>query len=350
MRQTCSDAEHFARSEELQKFEGYMKIEVRDPQTPFDFGQATTAWFNTSGGKDYALRLWVWHTALIFVALIITVPFILPAMAEFAVVSWEVNRVTFTGGTPEYGPFLQAMGSAGPAYLLFIVAIWIASAMGEAAFYRKYLTSEEPARIPVRFNQFTLRNMLAQIGFYLLWIVLTFFLTFIVTIITAIFGFIHAILAAIVGLFAFIALFAFMFAIYPVRFAAAAALTALAEKTHVFAAKDITKNRFWGLLGAYIVTYIGGYIAYYIVYIIVLIAVSGNPDIFTAMSGLSTENPRATFDAMFARLSNPLVILTSVLGLAALAAAWSGWMLWIAGVSAYAVRLWQNDDPSGVFD
>ncbi len=327
-----------------------MKIEVREPQTPFDFGQATTAWFNTPGSKDYALRLWFWHSAVIFIVLLITVPFILPFMSEITEISWEFNRATIDGSDPDFSPMLAAFGRAGLAYTVFMLGLWVASAVGEAAFYRKYLTGEEPAKIPVRFNAFTLRNMLAQFGFYALWMVGMFFFTVIVSIAIGLFSVISPILGAIIGFFGFLALFVFIFVVFPVRFAASAALTALAEKTHVFATKDITKKRFWPLLGAYSVTYIGGYIAYYIIYMIVLIAVSGNPDFITAISGLGAENPRIAFEAMSARLSNPLVMVISVLGLAALAAAWSGWMLWIAGVSAYAVRLWAEDDPKAVFD
>lgn len=327
-----------------------MNVEIRDPQAKYDFGQATTAWFNTSGGKDYALRLWFWHSAVIFVVFLVTVPFLMPVMAEFSEASWIYNRAVLSNDTEAPIAYLSSVGNALPIYGLFMLGIWISSALGEAAFYRKYLTGEEPARLPIRFNAFTMRNMLVQLGFYVLMFFVTVLLSMLAGIIGGVFGFLSPVLGAAVVVFAVISVIIFALVVFPVRVACAAALTALTKKVHILSAKNITKRRFWPLFGAYLVTYVGGYIAYYIVYMIVLIAVSGNPDFITAISGLGTDNPSIVFQAMFERLSNPLIMFVAVLGMAALAAAWSGWMLWIAGVSAYAVKLWVQDDPTAAFE
>ncbi len=327
-----------------------MKIEPRDPSVAFDFGQAATAWFKTPGGKDYALRLWVWHSAVIFIMFLVTIPFLMPSMAAITEASWIMNSATFSGQTGDPTQLWSAMLQAAPAYTLFFIGLWVASSVGEAALYRKYLTGEEPARIPVRFNVFVFRNMIAQLGFYLVWFAVILLLSLIIGVVGGVFSIISPVLGGIVLVLGMLALFIFILAIYPVRLAPAAALTALNEKIHVTAAKDITKHRFWSLFGVYLVTYIGGYIAYYIVYAVVLVAVSGDGNFLMAISGIGTENPRAAFDAMLVRASTPLGMILSVLGMAALAAAWSGWMLWIAGVSAYAVRWWQSDDPKAVFD
>lgn len=327
-----------------------MKIEPREPMVAFDFGQAAGAWFNTPGGKDYALRLWFWHSAVIFIVLIVTVPFLMPAMADISEVSWAINRATLSGTDPDVQAVLSVFGRSAIPYTLFFLGLWVASSVGEAAFYRKYLTGEEPARFPIRMNIYVFRNMMAQLGFYLVWFAVTLLLSLIVGVIAGLFLVISPILGGIIYALGILALLVFIMAVYPIRLAPAAALTALNKKVHVTAAKDVTKHRFWSLFGVYLVTYIGGYIGYYIVYAIVLIAISGNVDFLNAMTGLGSENPRIAFDAMLARTSNPLVMIVSVLGMGAIAAAWSAWMLWIAGVSAYAVRWWQSDEPTSVFD
>ncbi len=329
-----------------------MKIEPRKPTTPFDFGQAAGAWFNTSGGKDYALRLWVWHSAATLIVLMICFPLFLPHYGELVEASWLINQQTLSGGEPSEAESLalfSVFAKMALPTLLFFVGFMITTSMGESALYRKYLLGAEPARIPIRLDKHTGRNMLAQIGFYLLYILVYFLGILAVAIIGGFFGLVFPPLGAIVAILGFLFLLLLMIA-YPIRFAPAAALTALDEKTHVLATKNVTKHRFWSLFGVYLVVYIGGYIGYYIVSLIAMLLVSGNPDFLTAASGFGGENPRPIIEATFARFSNPLFMILGIAGMTMMAAALSAWILWIAGVSAYAVRWWHSDDPAPAFD
>ncbi len=326
-----------------------MKIEPREPMVAFDFGQAVGAWFNTPGGKDYALRLWFWHSLSIFIMMIIVMPLLLPSMGEYLEAAWAINRETFSGGQADPAPMFAAMAKAIPGYILLMLGLMVTSSLGESAFYRKYLLGAEPARIPIRLDSHTFRNMLVQLGFYalygLVYIIGVFAIAIVGGILTAVFAPLGVIIIVVGVIAIFIALIA-----YPIMFAPAAALSALNGKTHLMATRKVTKHRFWSLFGAFLVTYIGGYIAYYIVYTIVVIMVTGDPNFMMAMSGLGSENPRVLFEATAARFSNPFMMVAGVLGMLAVSIAWSAWMLWIAGVSAYAVRWWQADEPTSVFD
>jgi len=325
-----------------------MSIEAREPSTAFDFGQAAGAWFKTSGGKEYALRLWFWHSAAFFILLLIIMPMLAPHLGDMIEASWAMNRETFSGRQADPTAMLAVMGNMVIPFTLYMVGFLIVTCMGESALYRKYLLGAEPARIPIRVDKHTGRNLLAILGFYVLYMAIYIIGVFGVALIAGIFGVIFGPLGAILAGIGILLLIAIMFA-FPVRMAPAAALSGLKGKTHVLAARHITKNRFWSLFGVYLVVWIGGYIGVYITNTIAMLLISGDPEFMIAMSGLSKENPRAIFDFVAERFSNPLFMLLGIFSMAMIAASYSAWMLWIAGVSAYAVRLWQSDDPTIAF-
>jgi|GEM_PF-1346350 len=328
-----------------------MKIESRKPTTPFDFGQAAGAWFNTADGKAYAIRLWVWHSAAILIVLMICQPLMLPHYADILEASWRVNQQTMSGQSSEDVSMAlwAAMGQVALPTLLFVIGLMVTTSMGESALYRKYLLGAEPARIPIRLNIHTGRNLLAQIGFYALYMAVYVLGLLAIILLAGVLGMMFAPLMAIIPLFGVFFLMVLLI-VYPIRFAPAAALTALDGKTHVLAAKYVTKHRFWSLFGVYLVVYIGGYIGYYVVGLIGMLLVSGNPDFLTAMSGFGGENPRPIIEATIERFSNPLYMVLGIAAMTMMAAALSAWILWIAGVSAYAVRWWHSDDPAQAFE
>lgn len=329
-----------------------MKIEPRKPTTPFDFGQAAGAWFKTSGGKEYALRLWVWHSAATLIVLMICIPLFLPHYGELVEASWRINQQTLSGGDPseeESLALIRIFGKMALPSLLIFVGFMVTTSMGESALYRKYLLGAEPARIPIRLDKHTGRNILAQLGFYLLYLGVYIFGILAIILVAGVLGMIFAPLMAILPFFGVLFLVALMVA-YAIRFAPAAALTALDGKTHVLATKNVTKHRFWSLFGVYLVVYIGGYIGYYITSLMAMLLISGDPDFLTALSGFGGENPRPIIDATLARFSNPLFMILGIVGMTLMAAALSAWILWIAGVSAYAVRWWHSDDPAKAFE
>lgn len=326
-----------------------MKIESRRPINPFDFNEAVGAVFKTADGKDYALRLWVWHSLAIFIVLIISLPLLVPYLGEYLEQAWEFNQQAFSGDPADVQGFMGVLVKMIPGYTVMLIGLLIAASIGEAAFYRKYLLGAEPAKVPLRFDRHLLRNAIIQLGFYSLYTVVYIGGALAIGLIGGFGTVINPVIGGILFVVGFIALFVGLIA-YPIKFAPSSALSHFDDKAHILATRKVTKFRFWPLFGAYLVTYIGGYIAYYIIYIMIAIMITGDPNFMLTMSGLSSESPRIAFEAAGARLSNPLIMIMTVLGIAAISAAWSAWMLWIAGVSAYAVKWWASDDPTLAFE
>ena len=288
-------------------------------------------------------------SAAFFILLLVVMPMLAPYLGDMIEASWAMNRETFSGRQADPTAMMAVMGKMALPFTLYMIGFLVIACMGESALYRKYLLGAEPARIPIRLDQHTGRNLLAMLGFYVLYMSVYILGIFGVIIIGTIFGFIFAPLGALLAFIGILFLIALMLA-FPVRMAPAAALTGLQGKTHVLAARHITKKRFWSLFGVYLVVWIAGYIGVYLVNTIAMLLISGDPEFMIAMSGLSKENPRAIFDVVADRFSNPLFMLLGIISMAMIAASYSAWMLWIAGVSAYAVRLWQRDDPTTAFE
>ena len=122
------------------------------------------------------------------------------------------------------------------------------------------------------------------------------------------------------------------------------------DKTHIMAASKVTKNRFWNLFVAYLVTYIGGYIGYYVLYMISVGVATGDMGFLMAVSGLGEENPRLLFEAAAERMKSPLGMTLGIMAMIINAAAMAAWILLVAGVNAYAVKWWSEDNPVPNFE
>ncbi len=320
------------------------------PNSAFDFNAAAGGVFMTSGGKAFVLRLWFWMSAALSVGFIISMPLLLRHYGAILEFNWLNVKSVFGGGPPpEPEMMLSAFGKILPGYALFMAAMWGVSAAGETAFYKKYFHGSEAPRQPLRFGRAELRTMLVQLGVWATVLGVYFFGAMAVGIVAIILGFISPILAGIAVFIGIFAILALLIAI-PIRLAPAAALSVYRDKTHVFAANKVTKFRFWNLFIAYLVTYIGGYIAVYIIYFIAIIIATGDPGFLTALSGLGEENPRILFEAASERFKNPVFMFLGIIAMIIIASAMAAWMLLVAGVNAYAVRWWHDDNPGPNFE
>ena len=316
-------------------------MDAKKPETAFDFNAAVGGVFQTEGGKEFALRLWFWMAAGLSVVLIVTLPFLLKNYGEFMEYNWlSMQSNLGNRDAPDDSQILASLVKMIPAYCALMLGVWGVVAAGETAFYRKFFHGSEMARQPLRFGRAELRTMLVQLGVwgsvfgaYVLSILA-------VIIIIAIFSMISHPLAALMTVMSVIAVLGLLLMI-SIRLAPAAALTVSQNKIYVWAARKITKFRFWNLFLAYLVTYLGGYILYYIIYALSITAIVGDADIIKAMMGFGEENPRAMFEAIAERFKNPLFMLLGILAMVLNAATMAAWLLGVAGVNAYAVR-WYN--------
>ena len=325
-------------------------IEPRKRITAFDFNAAAGGAFMTPGGKDFALRLWFWMSAFLSIVFIVTIPMFIGGYGDVLEQSWMSNRAVFSGQEPpDPEGMLVAFGKILPGMLAFMLGLWAVVAAGETAFYKRYFHDVESPRQPLRFGRMELRTMLCQLGVWALVFFLYVVGVFLLTTLTVILGAISPILAGIVAVFGLVAIIA-MFIAIPIRLAPAAALSMQRDKTHILAANKITKNRFWNLFVAYLVTYLGGYIGYYVIYMISVGIATGDMGFLMAVSGLGEDNPRVLIDAVAERMKSPLGMTLGIMAMIINASAMAAWVLLVAGVNAYAVKWWTEDDPAPNFE
>lgn len=320
-------------------------IEPRKPIAAFDFNAAAGGVFMTPGGKDFALRLWFWMSAFLAIIYIVTIPLFIGGYGDVLEQSWLSNRALLSGQEPPNpAGMMVALGKILPGMLVFFLSIWVVIAAGETAFYKRYFHDAEASRQPLRFGRLELRTMLCQLGVWALVYFTLFFGAVIVGIVGGVLGVISPLLT---GLVIFIAVFGFLalFIALPIRLAPAAALSMQQDKIHVLAANKVTKHRFWNLFIAYLVTYVGGYIAYYIIYMISVGLATGDMEFLIAVSGFGEENPRVLFDAAAERMKGPIGMTLGILAMIINASAIAAWVLLVAGVNAYAVNWWEEDNP-----
>jgi len=323
-------------------------IQPRKSKTPFDFGQAITMPFQTSGGSQFGLRLLFWVSAIMSLVYLVTFPMILPHYGELLSINQQNMQSIGSGQQPDNSAMMALFSKMVPAYLLMMGGMWFVWVIGETALYRKVLRDEEAPRLPLRIGGDELRVLLSQLGVFAI-LTLVYFLGLLVVMLVG--GVITAaiaplgILIIVLGVIALMLLLVYLC----VALAPAAPLSVFNKKPHVLAANKIVKHRFWQLFGAYIVLFIGGYIGMYLVMYLGVLAVTGNPDFFIAMSGLSKEDPQFLIEAAAQRLQNPIIMAIAVIAQIAYAIAISLWILCLTGVGAYAVKWWDNDDQPRIF-
>ena len=279
-----------------------------------------------------------------------TVPMFIGGYGEVLEQSWLSNRALLSGNEPpDPMPMFAALGAILPGMLAWMFGLWFVVAAGETALYRRYFHNAEASKQPLRLGRAEFRTMLCQLGVWALVYFALFLGSMLIGIVGGVFGVISPVLAAIVILIGVLAVIA-LFIAAPIRLAPAAALSMQRDKTHVFAASKVTKHRFWNLFVAYLVTYVGGYIAYYIIYMISVGIATGDMGFLMAVSGLGEDNPRVLFDAAAERMKSPLGMFLGILAMIINASAMAAWVLLVAGVNAYAVRWWTEDDPKPNFE
>ena len=320
------------------------------PNQPFDFGEAMIQPFRTSGGADFAKRLWFWVTIPIALALIIAVPMIAPHFGGTLVWQAEYMEAMASGAEPGAEMFSEmwaAFKPVMPGYGVMLLGMWIAAIMGEAALHRKVLLGTEFAGRPVRFGADEFRVLGAQLSVWtLIYIMMVLGLTLAImfsALIGAVLGAVGAALAA------FSMLPVFYFAIhYSVRLIPASALSVKEGSLRVLSARHISKGRFWPLFGAFLLVYIGGtIISTVITQLGYLIVFGGNP---AAEAILPDADIPVIMEDAARRIKNPLVILGGVLCVVAYAALISIWFLCLSGIGTYAVRNVQGEDVTATFD
>ena len=332
-------------------------VQPRPYSRDYEFTDAMLGAFRSSGGARFFWTLFGWTTALFSIIYLFALPPIVRAYAGLIAGAFEVDAADPEAAMEAMNASVFAMV---PALILLSIGTLVVLAVVRAAFYRRYFHNETGGWFPFRFGGDELRQLLAQLGYWSLFLV--FYLLFAI-IVGIVFGVVIGAtmaatsgepsgggLAASFGLLALLYL-ALIVAIvwYLVTFAPAGALTGLRRTTHVLAARKVTKNRFWPLFGALVVAGIIAYVGAYALMLTGVLTGLGSLLSGDALASLSGDDPQAAFDTLAERTRSGSFRMGALFALIATAAGQAFYTLFLLGPSAFHTREWSEADPTAVF-
>lgn len=304
----------------------------------YDITDAMFGAFRSQGGMPFFWKLFGFGTLLFAIVGLLTIRPILSSYVEMIRASALVET------DPELA--LQSLGVIGHFFLvmmLYTIGYAAVAAIIRSAFYRGYFFGELGGSFPLKFGADEVRTWLAYLGFY---VIVTVTLTVAIIVLMVPFFIVmfttggDSLGVIVVGTIAIYILSFAAFIWLGVRLSIAGALTTLRGKTHLLAARHITKNRFWPLLGSILVAGLFGYVASYIAMTTgVIMAFSGleSGDLMTIMMGVDTDGTLAAIDRAS---DNASFNLKSVLAIILTSAGYSFYVLILAGPLAFFTRQW----------
>ncbi len=326
-------------------------IVARPYNKDYEITDAMFGAFRSPGGAKLFFKLLGWTTLLLTVLYFIVFPTIVSNYVEIL-----AGLTAFDPADPDsMDGFGEAMSNAFfsmlPSLILLMVGSLAIISLVRAAFYRAYFHGETTGRFPFKLGADEGRQFLSQLGYWSLYL-----LGYVVFI--AVIGAVTALAtmtlgngaaAVVVGLF--VVLLYLGLIVYSVwflvKFAPAGALTGLRRKTHIFAARHVSRNRFWALFGALLVAFVIGYVASYIISLIgAEVAMPGLMD----GSVLTDEDPASALQALLADSATPGFKIRAAFGILMLCAGTAFYMLMLLGPSAFFVRQWDELDPKRAFE
>jgi len=224
----------------------------------YEITDAMFAEFRTSGGMPFFWKLFGWLTLAYTLLYAIFLPSIFKSYFELIFISFEMGQSPTSEQTQT---MLSNLANIMPMILITSLFGFAIMAASRSAFFRGYFFGETEGLFPFRFGGDELRQGLAILGYwgvYLIAYLVPYILLIIVFIILfSITGWqgseeIAAVFATILVFLGGIAMSVFLVWVM-VRLAPAGALTALRGRTHVLAARHVSKNRFWALFGSILV-------------------------------------------------------------------------------------------------
>lgn len=301
--------------------------------------------FRTSGGMPFFWKLFGWLTLAYTLLFALFLPSVFKSYFELIFMSVEMGENP-TSEQAQMMLSLLAMFTAKTLIMsLFSFAI---IAISRAAFFRGYFFGETEGLFPFRFGGDELRQGLAILGYWGVYLI-AYLVPYILLIILFVIIFAisgsegtaggAAALSIILGLLSGIAMLVFLVWVM-VTFAPAGALTALRGSTHVLAARHVSKNRFWALFGAVLVAgLIGSVVAYIFMALGVAVGLAGlfNSDMMSAFMAeefdLIVESAAAATKSASFKIGMVFAILMGSAGTAF-------YSLLIAGPQAYFTWQW----------
>lgn len=328
-------------------------IQARPYSKDYEITDAMFGAFRAPGGARFFWKLFLWTTLLMTAISLVALPPIVTAYTDLF-----GNLMTADPEDPAAAEV--ALGGIGRIYawfgVFFLGYILIAS-IARAAFFRHYFFGTDDGVFPFRFGGDELRQIAAQLGYWLIYLLATIIGSFVMAIVigvvagVAVVGGDSVVAAVIAGAIAVVGYLAFLaFLIWvSIRLLPASALTALRRKVHVFAARKVSANRFWALFGSLLVAGIIAYVVAYAGYI--LAGVVGFSSIASSgvLEGLTEGSASEGLDALSGLTQSSGFRLFALFAILIVSLGQSFFVLLLAGPPAFFTRQWHESDPTDVF-
>lgn len=294
--------------------------------------------FRSPGGMPFFWKLFAWGTGLFSVFGFLLFP---PAIVSYVdLIRTSVEIETSPEDLGNLGVSFGRFALIWTAYLLGYVVI---VALIRAAFFRGYFFGETEDQIPIQFGRDEVRQGLAILGFIGLIIAASAAAILVLVIFVSLMlvafgenGALPMVLSIIVFYIAFLAMIIWV----GVRFYCAGALTGLREKTHVWAARYVSLNRFWPIFGSILVAGIIGYVVNYVASgFALLMAFSGlaGSDLLTILAG---QDPEAMIDAIDRATETASFRFATIIAIVLASAGYSFYTIILAGPQAFFTDQW----------
>ncbi|MEP6343494.1 MAG: hypothetical protein ABJ275_09275 [Maricaulaceae bacterium] len=281
--------------------------------------------------------------ALFSVVMIITFPMIYTEYGQILDISKQNMQDILSGRqVGSSSEILAIYASVWKPYTVMTVLSLLIPVVAETALHRKNLLGAEKQTLPLRFAWPEIRTFIAMLGVWLLAFIGYFLGALALGIVAAIFAIISKGLVAIV----FILGIVFVLGLWlwlSIRLAPASALSLQQNKLHVLAAKDISKGRFWPMLGSYAFVFFFGYIILITVVSLLMMLVFGDAQILSSINGFGDDVPSEQLKAIAEQLQPPFKKIIGVVALVAYFTFVSIWFLMFSGIGTYAVKLWSEE-------
>ena len=265
--------------------------------------------FRSPGGMPFFWKLLGWATLLLT---IIEVPLIPMAISSYG----DLNMIIVMS-------------------LYMIIAYVAVIAIIRAAFFRSYFFGDLGGTFPFQFGSDEVRQGLSMLGFYALLVISISLLAIVLMALLIMVSGEESVAGMVLGVIPlyYVGIIA-AYIWFAVRFCTAGALTALRGKTHVLAARHVSRNRFWALFASILVARLIGYIVIYIAVIIGILLVFSSINIGDTMTNMIESDPAAWIMTMIS------IVIVS--------AGYAFYLLLLVGPQAYFTHQWAGADPNAL--
>ncbi|GHA82789.1 hypothetical protein GCM10009069_02490 [Algimonas arctica] len=304
--------------------------------------------FRSPGGMPFFWKLLGWGTLLFTVMGLLLIKPMLESYVDIIRIGIMVET-----DPDQAARMFGVIGQFFFQIILFLFGYTLGVALIRAAFFRAYYYDDFGGTIPFKLGADEVRQFLAYLGFYAVIMVFILLLTLAVMIPSSIIAAVSSGESVAVMVLIMIVLYIAMIAGYiwiGVRLSCASALTAFNGRTHVLAARYVSKNRFWALFGSILVAGIMGYVASNIG--TTLGMQLAFPDLSFAeyiklSSGLDSESTLETLERLSESASFNVM---SVLAIILISVGYSFYNLLLSGPQAYFTRQWAESGAAAYED